>query len=120
MALPDLVRDIGLRRGETIRVCGGRWVEPRRTEDGRLVAWTLSQPGEPPYRFPISVLVAPCGEERPKLDRGCITGRIAREDGSQTLPENIFVGSHGLVSEEWWLHPQCTRAPRFISSSTAA
>ena len=111
--LLDLVRNIKQLRGETVRVCDGAWSSTRRTENGRVLGWMYSNYTETPRRSQVSLQVAAaCGTKRPRLERGCLTGRIAREDGSLTLSDTAVVGSHGIANYEWWLHPQCAPSSR--------
>jgi hypothetical protein len=60
-----------------------------------------------PHGSTVYVVVPACNGQAPRLVRGCITGRIAREDGSLDVPDYETIGSHLIGSEEWWLHPQC-------------
>lgn len=97
-------------RGRTVRVCG-RWQNrsARSGDDAPETGWSLTAPNPPGMHGPhtYSVIVAACRGARPRLTNGCVTGRIAREDGSLAMPEAILVASHVTGSNEWWLHPQC-------------
>lgn len=105
--LPVLAANTADYRGRTVRVCG-RWSPDRRAASETNRQWSISQ-RDPKARRPhvYSVGIKSCGERRPRLDQGCITGRIAREDGSLDLPTDMLVQSHVTGSLEWWLHPQC-------------
>lgn len=105
-AVSDLAYSIERHRGQTVRICGalgpsedaGIW----RLED--LRATEASQiHGRP------AVLIAACGGNRPPLDRrSCLTGRIARRDGSLTYPPGAPVAVDDVrTNYEWFLHPQC-------------
>ena len=102
-----LARNIASYRGQTVRTCG-REIEPARYSNGEIIYWRLSviDPTSP-YRFPARVIIPSCNGERPRLRGGCISGRVAREDGSLDPPESVVIGSHEIMSHEWWLHPQC-------------
>jgi len=59
------------------------------------------------YGFPALVYIRSCTERRPRLVRGCIVGRVAREDGSLDPPISRIVSDHQISNSEWWLHPHC-------------
>ena len=109
--LRTLAANTASYRGQTVRVCG-RWSDPPTLRPGEVArsGWALTAPKLPGTFGPHSyfVGVTSCLGRRPRLSSGCITGRIAREDGSLDLPENILVGSHVTGSHEWLLHPQCS------------
>ena len=109
--LTELARNVGNYTGQTVRVCGGRWRGSMTRPDGTHRGWILSKvdPSGPRGPHVTSVYVA-CRTPRPRLVDGCLTGRIAREDGSQTPSETVTVSSHVTASREWWLHPQCGRS----------
>lgn len=105
VGLVDLVRNAQSYRGRTIRTCGQRLVP------GDSV-WHLILPLG---RHGARLLVVP-SHDRPSLDRnGCITGRIARRDGSTGLGEP---GEPGVVADDivdytWFLHERpAARSPR--------
>lgn len=110
VAMHDLVRSIDTYRGRTVRVCADELV-PRTREDGSVVHWQL-RAMNPSERFAARLILAQCGGERPQLENGCIVGRIAREDGSLEIPTTMLISDHVVMSEEWWLHPQCPPARR--------
>jgi hypothetical protein len=104
-----LARNIADFRGRTVRTCGPE-LQAGRGPNGEVAYWSMLA------RDPISrhnniysgVHIAPCGGERRPVDAdGCVTGRIAREDGSLEAPVDVIIGSHRIVSFEWILHPQC-------------
>lgn len=94
-------------RGRTVRVCG-TWdiVGPSHPNPDRR-AWLYERVRAPSGIHQYSVGVLTCPGAMPRPGRACITGRVARPDGSLESPTEIFVGSHGTGSAEWWLHPQC-------------
>ncbi len=100
--LIELATNIESYRGRTIRTCGASFERGRPDDD-----WYLAQPAG---RHAARIIVLPCGESRPIIDRrNCITGRIARRDGSlQPLVEGEerWVSS-STMSFTWLLHPQC-------------
>jgi hypothetical protein len=103
-----LARNIGDFRGRTVRTCGPE-LEAARRPDGEVAYWIMSA------RDPISrhnniysgVHIASCAARPPVDADGCVTGRVAREDGSLEAPADVIIGSHRIVSFEWILHPQC-------------
>lgn len=103
-----LARSIADYRGRIVRTCGPQF-RPSRRPDGKITNWRLSvRDPTSPYNFPAIVRVLSCHAETSPFDsEGCVTGRIAREDGSLDEPDVEIVGSHEIVSYEWWLHPQC-------------
>jgi hypothetical protein len=106
-----LARTIGDYRGRTVRTCGTD-LQASQGANGRVNYGILSA-SDPASRHNLqaSVHVASCGGERPRLDPGgCVTGRVAREDGSLREPDAVMVSSHAVVDNEWRLHPQCRRS----------
>jgi hypothetical protein len=105
-----LARTIADYKGRTVRTCGTK-LQAARGTDGK-VAYGILSARDPASRHNLqaSVHVASCGGERPRLDPGgCVTGRVAREDGSLDEPDAVLVSSHAVVDNEWRLHPQCRR-----------
>jgi hypothetical protein len=108
--LHDLARTIGDYKGRTVRTCGTE-LQAIRGTDG-TVAYGILSARDPASRHNLqaSVHIASCGGQSPRLDpAGCITGRVAREDGSLQEPDAVMVSSHAVVDNEWILHPQCRR-----------
>lgn len=103
-----LARTIADFRGRTVRTCGSQ-LQPAWGASGEVANWRLSvRDPTGPYHFPAIVILPSCNGERPRMERGgCITGRIAREDGSLDDPDVEIIGSHQIMNYEWWLHPQC-------------
>jgi len=98
-------------RGQTIRTCG-REVRPITQSNGEIRSWQLRAiDPTSPHRFEAFVVLPACGSRPPRLEHGCVTGRIAREDNSLDVPDAIIVTDHAIGSEEWWLHPSCPEAP---------
>ena len=110
VSLYVLAANMGRYKGQTVRVCG-RWRDPppRRARAVAQSSWSLTAPNPPgtvrPHVYVVGV--TPCRGKRPRLTNGCLTGRIARENGSLDLPEDILIASHVTGSYEWFLHPQC-------------
>jgi hypothetical protein len=105
-----LARTIADYKGRTVRTCGTK-LQAARGTDGK-VAYGILSARDPASRRDrqASVHIASCGGERPRLDPGgCVTGRVAREDGSLQEPDTVMVSSHAVVNNEWILHPQCRR-----------
>ena len=106
-----LARTVADFRGQTVRTCGpelqaGRW------PNGEVAYWSMraKDPISRHNNIYSGVHIASCGGERPPVDTdGCVTGRVAREDGSLEAPTEVIIGSHEIVSFEWILHPQCRR-----------
>lgn len=106
-----LAHDIRTYRGRIVRTCG-RWTGPLTSAAGVDIAWQLAAPDPTSSAgFQAGVFVAPCAGRRPRLAQGCITGRIAREDGSLEDPKSTGFIDHQTINFEWWLHPLCTPAP---------
>ena len=103
--IPQLAREIDRHRGEIVRTCGEQ-LEPTVNAQGDILRWELST-RDSITRFPASVVVAACNGGQPPIENGCVTGRVAREDGSLEEPERWIVTDHEIVNYEWWLHPQC-------------
>jgi len=100
----DLVDNAQTYRGRMIRVCGAATFERWRDSE-----WILAMPRASGYH-PAEVHVLSCGQVRPRRDsEGCITGRIARRDGSLTplAPDEPRIVSSSIVSYEWFLHARC-------------
>lgn len=93
-------------RGREVRTCGPTF-QGHPAEN----MWQLSMPHG---RHGAGILVPGCAGAAPKRDsKGCVSGRIARRDGSieptrEGEPQTI---SSAMISHDWFLHPQC-RAPR--------
>lgn len=101
--LPLLAQTIAEFRGQTLRSCGPIF---QRVPDGRA-EWTLATQ-VPGSRHPAGVRVLPCGRSAPRVDAsGCITGTIARSDGSTTLEGAPGTVSSAALSSVWFLHEQC-------------
>jgi|GEM_PF-2950879 len=103
-----LARNIGDYRGQIVRTCGGR-PSPVRSPDGEIREWELrvTDPTSE-HRFTAFVIVPSCNGQMPRLVDGCVTGRVAREDGSLDPPTSMSVISHFIGSDEWWIHPPCS------------
>jgi hypothetical protein len=107
-----LARDIESYRGQAVRTCG-RWRGALRSAEGQVRAWHLSRiDPTSPHGFTASVLVPECRGRRPRLTDGCISGRVAREDGTLDMPDGVLVTDHLIISYEWWIHPQCEAQAR--------
>ena len=105
--LPRVIRNY---RGRVIRTCGERLSPVWKGETDQVVGWNLLAQN-PDSRFDymmVGVEIAPCGSRRPRLIDGCISGRVAREDGSLDEPETSIVTSHLDMDSNWSLHPICT------------
>ena len=105
--LVQLATNIEDYRGQTVRTCGRRLV---RTDGQRV--WQLSVPRAFGHH-PAGVLVLPCGELRPPAgDESCVTGRVARRDGSTepTQEGQLRIVSSAVINHNWYLHAQCTPA----------
>ncbi len=110
MASPDspptidmvqLIQHIRSYRDRTVRTCGTRLVYSEN-------AWDLQRPSGLSYHSAHMRIVA-CGA-RPVLDGdGCVTGRIARRDGSVSLdgPEGEGIMTSEVIDYTWYLHEQC-------------
>lgn len=108
-----LARTIADRRGQVVRVCGGNWGGTVESAAGQMRGWVLVAPDpSAPATLRAFVNVRSCDGRRPRRSGDCITGRIAREDGSLTRPESIMVGSHQVGRQEWWVHSQCAAQHR--------
>jgi hypothetical protein len=106
-----LARTIGIYRGRTVRTCGETMV-PVTDAQGVVSQWHLSAPDTTRERATAFVAVATCHGERPHLVDGCVTGRVARNDGSLEDPQSMHLVSHLVGSWEWWMHPHClSRGP---------
>jgi hypothetical protein len=91
-------------RGQMVRICGPR---STRLDGGR--AWQLSVPRAFGHHA-AGVVILGC----PQLaaaggEETCVTGRIARRDGSiePDREGRLRVVSSAAISEEWFLHAQC-------------
>lgn len=97
-------------RGRTVRTCGTSFAQVN--VGGGFRKWKLSVPMSVGWH-PARIDILPCGKHEPELDeQGCITGRIARHDGSVRLPgprELLDAASPG-TSVHWALHAQCPSA----------
>ena len=103
--------EFNLRRyvGQNVRVCG------RVVREGPH--WGVARippPEEFYFHGPPTVLVIACGAAPPSLDRaGCITGRVAAEDGSLRLaPRRNVQSDDSPIDRDWFLHPQCSTPRR--------
>jgi hypothetical protein len=88
--------------GRIVRTCGPSF---RAAPEGRA-EWTLttSMAGS---RHPAGIRILSCGSQ-PRPDRnGCITGRIARRDGSAAPEGEADVVSSAAISSVWFLHAGC-------------
>src|ERR1043165_8036441 len=104
----DLARGPASYRGRTVRVCRGRL---DRGLSATARKWQFSARGES-WPHGASVMVKPCSAGGPRLDaRGCLVGRIAREDGSlrELGPNEPRIVSDAIESETWLLHTDCGR-----------
>lgn len=93
-------------RGEVVRTCGPEYKPYLKDPDD---IWALMKPAAIGYH-PAYVLVVPCPGSTPiSTNKGrCITGKVARLDGSLTVPapQPIVVRS-APISEPWYVHEQC-------------
>jgi hypothetical protein len=90
-------------RGHTVRTCGPEF---HRAADGRP-EWLLTVPGAFGHH-PAGVRIVSCPTQSARTDRhGCITGRIARADGSVSLAGDPGPVSSAVISGVWFLHAQC-------------
>jgi hypothetical protein len=97
-----LARTIENHVGRTVRTCGR--LERVVPEAENFVISVV----DPETRFSARVQVKGCPEGRPRLVDGCITGRIAQENGTlEPNPDARIVASHVIENNEWWLHPRC-------------
>jgi hypothetical protein len=101
----QLIQHIRSYRGQSVRTCGERLVH---SED----AWDLQRPSGLGYHGAHMRIVA-CGA-RPVLDgESCITGRIARRDGSvgEDGPEGEGIMTSEVINYTWYLHERCGPGP---------
>jgi len=106
--LVSLARDPEAWRGREVRTCG-----PEFHGDSKEGVWELARPSVSGYH-PAIVRVLGCADAAPARDSGgCVSGRIARRDGSIEPLEDgePRVISSDIVSYDWYLHAQCP-APR--------
>lgn len=95
-------------RGREVRTCG-----PSFRGDRAKGEWQLSLPRASGYH-PAIVRILGCAGVKPARDsNGCVSGRIARRDGSirPTREGEERTISSAIVSYDWYLHAQCP-APR--------
>lgn len=93
--------------GRAVKVCGRLSAPPRDN-----LRWGLSEANAAEgdrYHGPMTALVLPCPSTTPRLDRnGCLTGVVARRDGSfeqpPLTPTTVVVPP---INNEWFLHAQC-------------
>lgn len=102
----DLARGPASFKGRTVRVCRGRLDQIIPTDHRE---WAFSAIGE---RFPhgAGVNVKACGDAAPIVDsQGCLTGRVARPDGSiaEPAPDEGVIVSTAIHSYTWYLHEIC-------------
>jgi hypothetical protein len=101
LMLEDYAFNLSPHHGETVRVCG-RIVQVRSH-------WAIEhvrQEGELFFHGAPAIFLAWSGSRAPRLDRnGCITGRIAREDGSLVPPVQPTNTSDAPYDYDWFLHP---------------
>jgi hypothetical protein len=99
----DHTYDVQRYRGRTIRVCG------RLAQiEGRWAVEHVSLPGEVYFHGPPAVFVLSCTGQSPRLEHdGCLTGRIARQDGSLRPPAQPTDMGDAPYDYDWFLHPQC-------------
>lgn len=98
-----IAKDAAAYRGKQVRTCGTDFLPHR---DGE--AWQLSVPYAE-GRHSASVHVIGCQGRPPHRDsEGCITGRVARSDGSLTVPPVLdIVVRSAPDSLPWYIHEQC-------------
>lgn len=108
VSLLKIATDPEAYKGRSVRICGTSF---RRALDGSR-KWELIQSNAVGYH-PAIVRVLPCDSHDPLPDSdSCLTGRIARQDGSLTefKPDYIVVSS-SPDSQPWYLHAQCRVRP---------
>lgn len=100
--LLTLARSIERYRGQTVRTCGSSLSPLTASKVGELSA--------PHGRHGVGVHVRACREmKRVRGRRTCLTGRIARPDGSlrPLQPGEPISVSSRIIDYEWYLHQQC-------------
>lgn len=99
-----LAYNIERHKGQTIRTCGSLMVQ---SGQWRIEAAPSEQLGTLHGRP--AVLIVACPGERPSLDgASCITGRVARRDGSLSYPLGAPIAADDVPTNyEWFLHPRC-------------
>lgn len=93
-------------RGEVVRTCGPEYKPYLKDTDD---IWAVMKPAAIGYHTAY-VLVVPCPGSTPKpTSKGrCITGKVARLDGSLTVPApQLIVVRSAPMSEPWYVHEQC-------------
>lgn len=106
LAIEDYQFNLRRYIGQRARVCG-----QVVREGGHWGVARLPVSGEFYFHGRPTILVIACGDEPPRLDRnGCITGRVAAEDGTLTpVPNRSGLQDDSPVDREWFLHPHCPR-----------
>ena len=107
LAIEDFAFDVERHRGRTVRACG-RLVQI----ESRWAVEHVPRPGEVYFHGAPAVFLVPCAGQPPRLDSdGCITGQVARQDGSLAAPAQRTDMGDAPYDYDWFLHPQC-RAQR--------
>lgn len=107
--LVDLASNMEAYRGRSVRTCA-----PRISRLNEPLEWQLTGPGRT-VRHGAGVLVVACDRNWSPAPHGsCVTGRVARRDGSiEPLKEGeSIIVSSDTIDYTWYLHAQC-RNQRF-------
>lgn len=101
--LLELAANIEAYRGRSVRTCA-----PRTSRLNEPLEWQLTGPGRR-ARHPGGVLVVACDRNWSPAPNGtCVTGRVARRDGSiEPLREGESrIVSSATIDYTWYLHAQ--------------
>jgi hypothetical protein len=111
LSVAEFARTAEHLKGRTVRVCGGR-LSPYWDAERRPIGWFVAQSSVAGYH-PAIVNIGSCGAAKPKLEAAkCLTGRVARPDGSLNTDNWNAVITSSVENRNWYLHPlQCRAAP---------
>lgn len=103
----QLARNIETYKGQILRVCGRLLKEEGNT------LWEIRAVADP-HPHGAGVKVVPCAGAKPQRPKkGCMTGHIARRDGSlEPQAGGPVMVTDAIESYVWFLHPQCPAVSR--------
>jgi hypothetical protein len=101
--LVELATNIEAYRGQVVRTCGPRLIRPEGDE-----AWQLTIPRAFGHH-PAGVRILGCPMAQLSNDESCVTGRVARRDGSteEFRDGEARAVSSAVISSDWFVHAQC-------------
>jgi hypothetical protein len=104
LSVAEFARTAEQLKGRTVRACDGKFYEIYDLSD-KLIGWTFAKSSVQGYH-PVHIYIGSCGATKPKLDRqGCLTGRVARPDGSMNRDNWDLTVSSDVANYNWYLHP---------------